>query len=314
MMKKMRKFALLICVLALCVSACSVISFAAESAMAEIPFSLTLGGTLPEEAEEFSFCLTAADPSNPMPEGSVNGVYVTTLVGAGSGAFRIPCDRLGVFDYTVHQIPDENEDCTYSTEVYDVTVFVTNSEEGDGFVINVVAYKEDAEEKGEITFHNVYSNPDTVVVEALKTMDGETPKDGAFAFRLIDEEGKVVAEVKNAGKEITFPELSFYAVGTYKYTLVEVVGKDPKINYDATVYEVVVEVVRDENNDYQATLSYAKDGVALKDLPEFKNTTVPEVPKTGDESPIFIYFALMVASAAAIAVLFFALKRSKREE
>lgn len=313
MLKNMKRFALMLCVLVLCVSMLATVAFAAETATAHIPVKVTLGGTLPEDPETFVIQLTPEDAANPMPEGTVDGVYTTEIVGAGSALIEIDYEKTGVYHYTVTQLAGDNENCTYSTDVYRITVFVTNSENG-GLDASVVAYCNDAEEKSEIIFHNEYADPDYVTIKVIKTMDGKTPADGAFSFMLIDEDGNTIT-VQNVGRDVVFPEMTFNKECTYEFTLKEVIGNDETICYDESVYKVVIEVVKNAEGDYEATVTYYKNGKVFSGTPVFANVTVnPEIPDTGDNNMIFLFAGAMVISAAAILVLLFKIKRQKRDE
>lgn len=313
--KNLKRFALVLCVLALCVSTMAVTAFAAEDVRAEIPVSVSLKGTLPAADETFVVEMTPDDAANPMPEGTENGVYRLNLVGQTGGKITIPFTALGVYDYTVKQVPGSNENCVYDGSVYHVTVFVTNEEQG-GYCVAVVVYRnEETEKRDDIVFDNVYANPDEITITAIKTMDGKTPADGAFTFQLLDSNGKVVSEVKNKGRDITFPALSFYKVGTYEYQIKEVAGTDTKIDYDETVYDVKIQVTKD--GDYKAVLTYSVAGKAYEKAPVFANKTITvtdNTPKTGDEFNMMFYIGLMGVSAAVLVVLLVAKKKSAKKQ
>ena len=50
------------------------IAFAAEVQTSGIPVEISLGGSLPEEEEDYEIVLKADNSDYPMPEGSVDGV------------------------------------------------------------------------------------------------------------------------------------------------------------------------------------------------------------------------------------------------
>ena len=78
------------------------------------------------------------------------------------------------------------------------------------------------------------------------TDEGKTLKDYTFTFTEKDEDGETVAEgTSNANGRITFDEITFTSAGTYTYTVVEDVGNEADISYDATEYTVVVVVAQD---------------------------------------------------------------------
>ena len=304
MAKNFKRVALMLCVLALCLGAVGMTAFAAYEVRAEIPVSITLTGTQPQEEELFTVELTAAEAACPMPQGAENGVYTMVMKATSKASIVIDFNKLGVYNYTVRQIPGENGDCYYDDSVYNVTAYVTNSETGDGYSLTVVVYRDQETEKLDaITFANRYADPDELVITAVKTLDGKTPADGAFTFQLVDEEGKQVATAKNVGQDVTFEALSYYEVGTYKYQLKEIAGSNSKIIYDKSVYDVTVEVTKDADGNYDAKLSYAKNGKDYTGSPLFKNETKTDSPQTGDDFNIQLWISLLVLSMAAVVAL-----------
>ena len=151
-----------------------------------------------------------------------------------------------------------------------------------------------------------------MTITAIKTLDKRTPRDGQFSFQLLDDEGNVMQTVENEGKEVTFQTLYFDAVGTFTFTIREVAGKDSNIIYDKTEYEAVIEVIRNENHDYVARLTYMEDGDEHIGTPTFANRTVSGTPKTGDTVNILLYAVIFIAAAAALVVII--RKKRKKEE
>lgn len=114
-------------------------------------------------------------------------------------------------------------------------------------------------------------NPAKVNFEALKTLDGQTPASDLFSFELKDENGNLIQTKKNKDNKITFDTLIFSEVDTHKYYISEVKGKDDTIIYDSTVYEAIIDVTLSDN--YNAKVTYKKDGQPIDDIPTFKNET-----------------------------------------
>ncbi len=91
--------------------------------------------------------LTAQNKVSPMPEGSVDGVYCMTVSGEGVKEFpEIQFQRHGVMEYTIHQEPGTHKRGTYDETVYNVTVYVTNAENG-GLETTTLIYVDGVEEK-----------------------------------------------------------------------------------------------------------------------------------------------------------------------
>ena len=310
-MRQMKRYLFILCVLALLLGTLGVGASAENLGTASIPVSFRHGGSVPEDPEVFTVELIPTDPTFPMPAESTDGAFRLQGTVDLPGTIYIPCDRVGVFTYTVRQIPGTDPQCVYDTAEYRVTVYVTYAE-GGGVEINVVAHKDGAAEKVDIEFYNYYGVPDGVTITAIKTLDKRTPRDGQFSFQLLNDEGDVLQTVKNEGKEVTFQTLFFDAVGTFTFTIREVIGKDSNIIYDKTEYEAVIEVIRNENHDYVARLTYLEDGDEHTGTPTFANRTVTGTPKTGDTVNILLYAVIFIAAAAALVVII--RKKRKKEE
>ena len=307
MVRNMKRIALVLCLLALCAGLLSTAVFADtyEPISAVIPVEVVLSGTLPETPDTFQIQMTAVEDGNPMPEGAVDGVYTMDLTGASAGELELTFSKLGIYNYTVKQLPLGNDDCYQDMRTYTVAVYVTNNENYDGFNVSVLIFCEDQEDKLDgIIFENRYANPDYAQIVATKTMDKKAPKDGAFTFELVDAEGNVVQTVANdADGNVTFEPIYCYEIGSTTYTIREVAGADKKIIYDKTVYTVVVDVTKDDNGDYVAAVTYLKGEEPLEGAPAFANKTKPVVPKTADEATPFLWCCMMAAAAVMLSVL-----------
>ncbi len=162
----------------MCMVTMTVPAFAAEDPSVSIPVTITLSGTKPNPAENYTIKLAADDPSYPMPEGAKNGVYTMTITGAATKNLpTITYDQVGIYTYKISQVAGSNKKCTYDKSVYTLTVYITNAEGGDGLEVNaVVRLLKDGEEGkdklGEATFKNVYP---TVKPVTPKTGDESTP-------------------------------------------------------------------------------------------------------------------------------------------
>lgn len=267
---------------------------AAEMQEVLIPVTVETDGTGPEAVCTVE--LVPLTPGCPMPEGSIGNSFCMEL--EESGVIRLCCDTLGVFDYLIRQVPGDAEACTYDERVYRLRLFVTAAEDG-STVTTALIFGQEGTKEPEARFLNYWAKPVLVQLSALKTLDGRTPEDGAFSFRLISEEGEILQEVENVGRHVTFPVMEFDRAGTYRYFLKEVKGDNGKILYDRTVYTITVEVTLDR--DYRASVSYARNGKPWSGTPSFANYTDTGSPKTGDT--IGGYAALLGLSGAALAAI-----------
>lgn len=307
-----KRFVLVLSLLALCVGLLGVTALAAyEPVTATIPVEISLTGTLPEVPDTFQVEMTADEEGNPMPEGAVDGVYVLDLVGASSGTLDIQFSKLGIYNYTVKQLDLGNADCYQDTHTFKVTAYVTNNEDYTGFDLAVIVVRDDSTDKwDDIIFENRYANPDWVQIVATKTMDKKTPKEGAFTFELLDAEGNVVQTVANdAAGDVYFESMICNQIGSTTYTLREVVGTNKNIIYDKTEYTVTVDVVKDELGDYVGTVTYMQGVEEMEQCPNFANKTKPVVPATGDNANLLLWGGIMVVALCGIVVLLVAMKK-----
>ena len=143
----------------------------------KLPVTVKLSGTPPTNDEDYSIILKADNPGYPMPEGSVDGSYKMTIKGEGSKNLpKIEFSSLGVYTYKIYQLSGSNKLAKYDDSVYNLVVFVTNSEDGTGLEITVNLYLQGEKEKhDEVIFENKYEKPVTppptekpVVPEATK--------------------------------------------------------------------------------------------------------------------------------------------------
>ena len=140
--------------------------------------------------------------------------------------------------------------------------------------------------------------------------------------------------------------LSFDEPGDYTYEISQVIGSDPKVTYDTTVYEVYCSVMYNDADQLVCYVTSKIKGTTVKpDKLSFKNkgessiisTPTPTPTKkgeagptgkdstpadpnvtkgadavdTGDSSPIFMYSFLILISIAAIVI---AIKKSVSEK
>ena len=97
-------------------------------AMADPPVVKTVSGS-PSRSGVFTFRLTAGDPSNPMPQGSANGVKTLRITGAGRGEFGTwSYQREGTYFYTVSEVNTGESGYTYDSAVYTITDSVRDAD------------------------------------------------------------------------------------------------------------------------------------------------------------------------------------------
>ncbi len=193
-------------------------------------------------------------------------------------------------DYTV--VTDENGEATISEIVsgHEYTLIETPPVGYGGAVDHEVTvsygevYVDGKLQDNDVDFviTNAKYSPVYIVLTADKTLDGETPDDGAFSFNLsgIAQNGEEIDETvtNDANGNITFSPIAFDELGEYTFTITEIAGDAEGIHYDSTEFVVTVVIgVDNDNQCFTATLSGDATGVISgRDeayVGEFKNST-----------------------------------------
>ena len=230
-----------------------------------------------------------------MPEGSEAGKCAMELTSGETKYICLPCTCVGVYDYILRQRQRDAPDCVYDSQTYRLRLILTSGED-EAPEAAALIYGQEGSKQPEVLFRNRWPDQVAVNLKAQKTLDGETPADGRFSFRLLKEDGSLVEEQKNTGRNIAFSTLYFEREGTYTFFLKEVTGTEGKIQYDRTVYTVTVEI-----KDGQAQITYLRNGKPYTGTPAFANYTDTGSPKTGDT--VGSWTAVLAVSTAGLAML-----------
>ena len=128
-----------------------------------------------------------------------------------------------------------------------------------------------------LVMNNVYTEkpktPSMVELTARKEMDGMDALGNDFTFLLKEADGRTIQTVNNRDGLIEFEALMFNQEGSYTYTISEETGTDKKIDYDNTIYTVIVDVTLEEK--YVAEVTYLKNDVPYEGELVFTNRTKP---------------------------------------
>ena len=192
---------------------------------------------------------------------SDNAGEIATVKNAADGSFAFPLQTLDEARDYVFYVEEINGGSTikgiaYDAATFTVTIPVLDDGLGQLYVdeANIKIQKEVANQKtdvSEISFTNEYSATatDELYLEGVKQIDGTTLKKGDFTFELYeaDKNFKKGAFLKDAANEAdgTFKfdkALTFDKADTYYYVILEKKGDKEYIEYDDTVYGVVVTV------------------------------------------------------------------------
>lgn len=89
--------------------------------MVDPPVKKTVSGN-PSAASNFTFSLTAQDKTNPMPEGSADGIKHITIYGSGEEDFGTwSYTREGTYYYTISEVVAAGTNYTFDRSVYTIT-------------------------------------------------------------------------------------------------------------------------------------------------------------------------------------------------
>lgn len=156
----------------LCLSAWTA-ALAEDDLTVRLDVQVTQEGTLPDPAEAMTVRMTAGGRKNPMPDGQVGGSFDLTVTGADAVSFpAMAFTRLGVYTYTIEQLPGNDPDCAYDTRVYQLTVSIINAQKGKGLDMEVALREQGKDEKiGAVLFHNVYKTIDPTPAPTKKPGD-----------------------------------------------------------------------------------------------------------------------------------------------
>lgn len=150
-------------------------AYAAELPGVSVPVTISLSGTLPYPAEDYTVVLKADDTAYPMPDGAVNGVYFMTITGEDTDNFpMITYERVGIYTYTVYQVAGTNQKCVYDDTVYVLTVTVSNKMDYSGLEATAVLYPDsEGNKQSGAEFGNKYKVE--LPSDTSKTGDESTP-------------------------------------------------------------------------------------------------------------------------------------------
>ena len=176
----------------------------------------------------------------------------------GSVTFdTIEYTKAGTYHYTITEKNTKLGGVTYDKKVIKATVTVTDN--GQGQLVAQVAY-----EQNDQTFTNQYQAASTTAqLSANKQLTGRDLKAGEFSFELKNDKDEVLETATNdKDGKITFKTLTYTAVGTYQYTIIEKDTKLGGVKYDTKVIKATVTVTDNGAGKLVATVSYdTKDRV-----------------------------------------------------
>ena len=137
------------------------------------------------------------------------------------------------------------------TELDKAGWMLVKSEDAEGTIV--------ASRLAKAIFTNEFNSETSIILEADKSLVGKDLKEGQFEFGVYDEDGVMVAGGKNdADGHITFSPIYYttYDAGkTFFYTVSEIDSAERGYDYDATKYDVSVEVTQDKDGVLQTKIT-----------------------------------------------------------
>lgn len=249
-------------------------SYTAAETTVEITATKQLEGLTLSEGM-FSFILTDSE-GNQVGEPVANRDDGSIIFALTYDSEDMTGEKVKTFTYTLSEVVPKSRGLGYME--YDDTqhpVTVTVTDDWNGNLNAVVTYGENGTESAPV-FHNTYVGKGTSVVFSAKkrliTDSSRVLKDGEFSFELLDEAGNVLETRKNNGDgKVNFTAIVFESEGTFHYTIREAAGSENGMKYDKTEYAVTVNVTRNSEGDYQASVTYGtEDGKAPAFVNEFE--------------------------------------------
>ncbi len=227
---------------------------------------------------QFEFLLKAQDGA-PMPADAPNG----KLYNIADGKITIPAityTEAGTYTYTLEEVTGTAKGYTYDAQQYLVTVVVTDPGDGKLVVSSTTFERIKTDAEGDNTpvnsmvFANTYKADPTgeITLGGNKTLNGRDLNAGEFSFNIT---GNGISETvtNRVDGSFAFPAMTFDRVGTYTYTVTEVLGSLGGVRYDPKSYALEI-TVRDNGNG-QLVATATLDGDTVTDLSKiftFTNT------------------------------------------
>ncbi|MBR4971563.1 MAG: Cna B-type domain-containing protein, partial [Oscillospiraceae bacterium] len=232
----------------------------------------------------FGFIAVQTDASwNPLADGATMTVYSD---GVGEARFTATYTQAGSYYYLVSEVNANKPGWTYSNAQYRVTITVTESDGNltSAMTIEAVAGTTATGEqaivtgnKGSIAFVNTYDPADVTVdlnTAVKKELTGKELTAGAFTFKVYNNgtTTTVLTGTNDANGNVTFDQvLSFQRAGKYAYDIVEMIPEGAAydaatgkytlhgMTYDATIYDLVVEVTNNSETGALEAVFYFED-------------------------------------------------------
>lgn len=266
-------------------------------------FELTKVFTGHEWTDKYSFEFKLEAGANdagvitPMPEETTKTVNAPNQGSKDTATFNfgdITYTKVGTYNYTVSEVTGDNDGITYSDNVAEITVNVTDNK--DGTLAATATVKE-----GTGVFTNTYSATGTTSIEVTKDLKGRNNDewiDGdAFTFTLastqdygadvvMPQSTTLTIDKDTVDHKASFGDITFNKAGDYEFKVTEVNDSKTNVKYSTEEYTVSVHV-EDENGNGSFTVTPTirnKAGEKVESI-VFENTYTPSsVVLTGENA------------------------------
>lgn len=249
----------------------------------------------------FEFKLEAgandAGVKTPMPDETTKTVSAPDQGSKDTATFdfgAITYTKVGTYNYTVSEVTGDNDGITYSDNVAEITVNVTDNK--DGTLSAKATLKE-----GTGVFTNTYSAKGTTSIEVTKDLKGRNNDewiDGdAFTFTLastqdygadvvMPQSTTLTIDKDTVDHKASFGDITFNKAGDYEFKVTEVNDSKANVTYSTEEYTVSVHV-EDENGNGSFTVTPTIRNKAGEEVESivFENTYTPSsVVLTGENA------------------------------
>lgn len=263
--------------------------------------------------EKFTFVLKA-EKGNPTPGGESGLTHRESRTGAGKVSFdSITFTEPGYYSYTVYESDGKDDNWEYDTAEYTVTFHIT---EKSGKLSSDVTIKKDGKTAKNIVFTNVYEKADPtkmITVSGKKTWNhGDNPVESRpnEIVLYLYADGEIIKQKKFTEKdnwEYSF-EVPKYAEDGHRISYL--IDEEPIAGYTKKISGF--DLINTYNGVTNLPSAYDPDWSKPFDSGDGSGKTDSSIkpPKTGEESNIRLWIAMVILALAGFVLMIVFLKKN----